>query len=160
MSAELKKILTLKEIRLRREERLRQSRHRQARQCELAAQALRDGTQHTENAKAALRRQACDRWRDLFSEPFDGQHILRAHEQDEEIAQRLAHLDAALQDLQVRLADSQARLEQATAAYRRGLRKLEASKTLAAWQERIAARRQALQAECLAEELHGARHAR
>ncbi|CAM4002466.1 hypothetical protein [Bordetella tumulicola] len=160
MSTELKKILTVKEIRLRREERLLYLKSLQARQCERVEQEFLDESHRSEETMVSIQQRKHERWQELFSEPFDSRKIMHAHDQDSDDAWQVVQMEVSLQNLKGKLAEVQAELDHLTANHAQCARKLEACNELAAWHGRRQSRRNALREEFLADELQGARHGR
>ncbi|OZI42380.1 hypothetical protein [Bordetella genomosp. 4] len=160
MSAELKRIRTVKEIRLRREERLLYLKSLQARHCERVEQEFLAESHRSEETMVSIRQRKHERWQELFSEPFDSRKIMHVHDQDSDDAWQLLEMEASLQKLKGKLAQMQAELDQLTANHAQCVRKLEACNELAVWHGRQQSKRNALREEFLADELQGARHGR
>ncbi|CAM4083584.1 hypothetical protein BOTU111921_10875 [Bordetella tumbae] len=159
MSLDVNDLMALKEVRARREERMSILRRQHAHRCAQLEQDVQQARLRAERLAHEIKGRQDKRWQVLLSGSFDHIDLLSVSVQDEADAEHVEQAEHHLQGLLAALREAIARWEEIVDRHITALRKLESWGQFVNDEGRQRAKRDALRAEMIQDDMRGARHA-
>lgn len=159
MSLDVKDLMALKAVRARREERMASLRHQHAHRCAQLEQDVLQARRRAEGLAHETKGRQDKRWQALHSGSFDHIDLLSVSVQDAADAEHVEQAEHHLQDLVAALREATICWEEVVDRHITALRKLESWGQFVNDEDRQRAKRDALRAEMIQDDIRGVRHA-